>query len=175
MNRVGVKLGLAFFFTLLVAACSPQSSEPDSAAVLKTGIMNIKNPEKQVYTSGQPSKEQLKLVADSGVKHVINLRPVSEQDWDEAAAVNETGMTYHSIPVAGAAGVTLENAQQLKATLTEIGNEPVLIHCASSNRVGALAALIEAEQSGDPDQAITKGKAWGMSSLQGKVRSIIDN
>jgi hypothetical protein len=45
-----------------------------------------------------------------GIKHLINLRPSDEQNWDERQYVASLGLSYHLIPVAGANGVTEPNA-----------------------------------------------------------------
>jgi uncharacterized protein (TIGR01244 family) len=124
-----------------------------------------------LYTSAQPSKEALEMLSKNGVKHVINLRPASELDWDEQAWVESLGMTYHSIPVAGAKGITTENATKLRALLSKLENETTLLHCSSSNRVGGLRALIEFETNGgNVDAAIDAGKQWGLTGLENLVR-----
>ena len=127
-----------------------------------------------MFASGQPTQEQMQVLASSGVKHIINLRPHSEQDWDEKAYVESLGMQYHNIPVAGANDVTLDNANQLNALLTSLEGQPLLVHCASSNRVGALRALIAGTKDRQsPDNAVNIGKNWGLSSLEPAVRSTL--
>ncbi len=157
-------------FTLLASAAAAQ--QLDSAAINNAEILNLSNPEANVFASGQPSQEQLQLLASSGVKHIINLRPTSEQDWDEGAYVKSLGMEYHNIPVAGAEGVSSENAQQLNELLNSLNGQPLLVHCASSNRVGALRALSAGETDGAAlESAIATGKLWGLSSLEPAVRA----
>src|SRR5690606_38327465 len=49
---------------------------------------------------------------------------------------------------------------------------PALVHCASGNRVGALAALRAAWlQGADEEAAIAEGRRWGLRSLETEVRS----
>ncbi|PPU82009.1 hypothetical protein XpopCFBP1817_20380 [Xanthomonas populi] len=51
----------------------------------------------------------------------------------------------------------------------------VLIHCASSNRVGALIALEKGRANGAPrDEAIAIGRAAGMTSLEPLVMRLLD-
>ena len=123
------------------------------------------------YVGGQPSADDLQRLAESGVRYVINLRPAAEQTgYDESAAVQAEGMEYHNLPVAGAADISFANAQALDALLAEIGDEPVLLHCASGNRVGALMALRAAMQGQDDEAAIAEGRRWGMTRLEPLVR-----
>jgi len=165
-----------------LAACSEPSKPetPSTSAIAQLSIKNIANPEQSIFTGGQPSQEALTALADAGIKHVINLRPLQEQeqsqDWNEAEFVQSLNMQYHSIPVAGAAGVTLENATALANLLKTLEGEQTFLHCASSNRVGALTALYEGAANGvNTDEAIVKGKRWGLGSLEPVVRAQLDN
>jgi len=167
---------------LIVAACSaPNAPDSTNATVLdQVSIKNQANPESSIYTGGQPSQEALTALSKAGVKHVINLRPLQEQsktqDWNEAEFVKSLGMQYHSIPVAGAADVNFENATKLADLIKSIDGEPTLLHCASSNRVGALKALYEGAVNGvNSDQAIAEGKRWGLGSLEPLVRDQLNN
>ena len=93
-----------------------------------------------VVASGQPSAAQLKKASADGVRTVINLRPAGEFDeFDEAALIADTGMHYVHIPVAGPDDINGANAQTLDTALAE-DQRPAIVHCGSSNRVGALMA-----------------------------------
>lgn len=97
-----------------------------------------------VWGGGQPTREQLQAAAAAGVKSVVNLRPLTEEGaWDERAYVEELGMRYVHIPVAGPAEITEENADLLAAVIDDAQARPVLIHCASGKRAGALFALAQ--------------------------------
>ena len=51
---------------------------------------------------------------------------------------------------------------------------PVYLHCASGNRAGASWALYQAERLGtDAEEAVSLGRAAGLSSLETTVRSIL--
>lgn len=166
------KVFLLVFVSISVWSCSQEVVSNGAISELK--IKNISQPEANIYASGQPTKEEFNSLAELGIQHVINLRPVKELDWDEAAHVESLGMKYYSIPVAGAAGITLENATLLKETLNTIGDSPTLVHCASSNRVGALIALAAGAKDGaEAEAAINEGKRWGLASLESVVRNLL--
>jgi len=156
-------------FTLLASFATAQ--QVDTAAIASAEITNLSTPAENVLASGQPTQEQLQLLANSGVKHIINLRPTSEQEWDEEAYVKSLGMEYHSIPVAGADGVTSDNAKKLDDLLTSLNGQPLLVHCSSSNRVGALRALTASAKGEALETAITTGKSWGLAGLEPAVRT----
>lgn len=129
--------------------------------------------EPNIYTGGQP--ESFADVAAAGVKHVINLRPHAETpNVDEPALVAENGMQYHNLPINGPGDLNRENVQRLDQLLQEIGDDTALVHCASSNRVGALAALRAAWIQGkSTDEALEVGKRWGMTKIQPVVEGLL--
>jgi protein tyrosine phosphatase (PTP) superfamily phosphohydrolase (DUF442 family) len=158
---------------LVVAACE-QTYEIDQNIVEEAQVLNLKVPEQQILASGQPTEEQFQLLADAGVRHVINLRPMAEQEWDEGTFIASLDMEYHSIPVAGSAGVTRENAQSLYDLLATLEGEPVIVHCASGNRVGALVAISAVESEGlGLESAIVEGQRWGLTRLEAAVRTAL--
>ncbi len=52
-------------------------------------------------------------------------------------------------------------------------NGPVLVHCASGNRVGALFALREKANGATNEQAIAAGKTAGMTRLEPEVLKVL--
>lgn len=171
------KLYLSLILCSLLAACV-SSNQLDVADLEGAEIFNFRAPAGNVVASGQPTPSQLGVAARAGVKHVINLRaPGEEINFDESGVVNSLGMQYHNIPVAGGAGVNEENAASLQALLDSFGGEPVLVHCASSNRVGALMALSANAGGASVDDAIAEGVRWGLSSerLTEVVRNNLSN
>ncbi len=168
-TRYTLMLLVLFGFNLGVA----NSSEINVLDIQQQGIRYLNNPTAHMFSSGQPSVQQLENLSKLGVMHVINLRPKQEQRWDEGTYVKALGLQYYNIPVKGAHGITLSNAIQLAATLEKIGDEPVLVHCSSSNRVGALVALNAFHQGEGIERAIAKGKAWGLTRLEALTRAKI--
>ena len=81
-------------------------------------------------------------------------------------------MQFQSIPVAGLMGVTKENATKLEDLLNSLGNEPVLVHCGSSNRVGALKTLasLESQDAASLEAAFAEGRRWGLTGLEQPLR-----
>ena len=136
-------------------------------------VPNACSPSDGICTGGHPQPEHLRDAAQRGVRYVINLCPAAENPgYDEAALVQSLGMHYVNIPVAGPPDITEAKARQLAAALTEAGEAPVLVHCASGNRVGALFALKAHYLDGaDIDQALAAGRAAGLKTLEPAVRA----
>lgn len=83
-------------------------------------------------------------------------------------------MSYHSLPVDGAAGLSLKNVKALDQLLKQAGDEKVFLHCASGNRVGALMALRSALIYGEnTEAAIAQGKAWGLTRLEPELKRLM--
>jgi uncharacterized protein (TIGR01244 family) len=136
---------------------------PASAGEDTHGILNASSPEKGILAAGQPTGEQLQLLAEDGYKTVIDLRPDAEpRGYDEVGAAKANGLAYVNIPVTGA---TLDKAaiDRFVAELDK-AERPVVIHCATSNRVGALYYAWLREKGTPREEALAKGKAAGLKS-----------
>ena len=164
--------------SLFVTGCSffETPTELNAGMVNSLPIKNLVQSADNAFSGGQASQVDLSIMRDGGIQHVVNLRPSSEQDWNEGEAVEALGMSYHQIDVAGADDLSLANAQKLGALINGFGSEPYFVHCASGNRVGALIAINEVIANGkDVEEAIEIGKQWGLTMLEPKVRSVLQN
>jgi uncharacterized protein (TIGR01244 family) len=141
---------------------------------MQNPVPNLRQPTERLMTGGQPDAAAWKHLADEGVTTVINLRPADEMAGrDEAAEVVAAGLAYRQIPVAGAAGLTAENANALWTAIEQAPGK-VLVHCASGNRVGALLALGAAEEGGmDAQRALQFGKDSGLTGAESRVRELL--
>lgn len=125
-----------------------------------------------VYSAGQPTEAELAALVHKGVHTIINLRHPSEaSQFDEAAVVTAMGMHYVGIPVTGAQDLTPETITRFSRELEDARSRgPVLVHCGSANRVGAVIALEQAWVQGqNPDNALAAGRAAGLAGLEPAV------
>lgn len=137
--------------------------------------MNRFDFDEQMIGAGQPSADDLKSLADEGVKTVIDLRPAGEAGHpdDEADTVQGLGMRYHTLPIAGPGDLTRDNAKQFGELLAS-AEKPVVIHCGSSNRVGALVALKANMVDGlSPADALALGQRAGLTGLAARVEEVL--
>ena len=134
-------------------------------------LMNAANPAGGIHTSGRISQDDIAKIEAAGIRHVIDLAQDSETpDFDEAAAMQAAGIGYDNLPIAGPDALTRANVEAFDRLLAD-AQAPVLVHCASSNRVGAMAALRAAWIEGVPvEEAIATGRAGGLRSLEAAVR-----
>ena len=168
---------ILLLLTVYVYSANAAESPLNIQAISATAVNNFRAPESDVLATGQPTIEQFEVMAEEGIKHVINLRtPEEDAGFDEKAIVESLGMSYHSIPVSvGEGGINPENSQALQSLLEEFGAEGTVVHCATGNRVGALISLSVFEDGGTLDDSIAEGARWGMTSerLQSAVRDTL--
>lgn len=185
-GRSTAPLFVALCAVLLLIACSPEAedataslepetavqaaeitpTEPAPADLLRNGVMT----EAGVLAGGQPSPEQLAALADAGFRTIINMRLPDEEGNTSAEAVEGLGMTYVTVPIEGAAGLSEESARAFSEVMSEV-ERPVVVHCGSGNRVGALFALKAFYVDGaTAEEAIEIGLAAGMTRLEDAVR-----
>jgi uncharacterized protein (TIGR01244 family) len=142
----------------------------------EAGLANGAAPEPGVHTAGRIGSDDIAKLEAAGIRHVIDLTLDSETPaFDEATAVRAAGLAYDNLPIAGPDGLTRANVEAFDRLLSD-ATGPVLVHCASSNRVGAMAALRAAWMEGKPvEEAVAIGRAWGLKSLEAAVRERIAN
>lgn len=130
-----------------------------------------------ICSAGQPTEAELAALAHKGVRTIINLRHPSEvSGFDEADVVAAMGMRYVGIPVAGAQDLTPETIARFSGELEDARSRgPVLVHCGSANRVGAVIALEQAwVQRQNSDIALALGRAAGLAGLEPAVMELLD-
>lgn len=126
----------------------------------------------EVISAGQPDEAAIKQYAADGFKTVIDLRTAGEdRGMNEPAVVEKAGMKYVSLPI-GRADITFEKAAELDALLTA-SDGPVVMHCGSGNRVGALMALRASLNGSTDEEALVVGEEYGLTSLAKRVEGVL--
>lgn len=167
-------MNLCRLFPALVLAIAACASTPTGTPTV-TSLANVHTPAAGLLTAGRIQSNDVQNLARSGVRHVIDLTLDSETpDFDEAAAVRAAGMRYDNLPIRGPEDLTLENVRTFDR-LVRSSDRPLLVHCASSNRVGAMAALRAAWISGKAiEEAVEEGRLWGLAGLEPAVRARLE-
>lgn len=116
------------------------------------------------YFAGQPTEADLATFARMGVKTVINLRSAEELvalNFNEQNSVEAAGMKYMHVPM----GRTMLGDEDLSTVFDALDGGNVLLHCASSNRVGGVWGMYQLKRGGlSADDAVEAGKAAGTKS-----------
>ncbi|WP_197441920.1 methyltransferase domain-containing protein [Thalassoglobus polymorphus] len=87
---------------------------------------------------GQPSASDLAKAKERGIEHVISLRELDEIDWNQAEAVEALGLQYYHFAFRSPESLTDEIFENSLKLLANSQMSPVMLHCASANRVGAI-------------------------------------
>ena len=162
---------------LVATACAGDMDAPaasplkvDLQQVVETGVVV---PVDGVSSAGQPDEAAFKVFASNGYAAVVDLRTEGEsRGLDEKTVVESLGMDYVLLPI-GSDGISFENAEKLDKLISSY-DEPVLVHCGSANRVGALLALRASQQGADDSAAIEIGRKGGLTRLEPTVREVLD-
>jgi uncharacterized protein (TIGR01244 family) len=132
--------------------------------------------------TGQPTQEELEQLSQEGFRAVVNLRTAGEQNQAlspeaEGEVARAAGLGYAHIPVSPT-GPQPGQVDAFRERLAELPG-PVLVHCASGKRSGALAILHAASQQGlSGEDALAKARAlgfnWQSPELEDFVRRYLD-
>ena len=154
-----------------VAACAADE-EPGSKLRTYVEIASVNasghvEPVDGITAAGQPDVAALKVFADSGYVAVVDMRGPDEDRGmdDEKGVVEGLGLEYVPFPITSEDELTFDSARKLDE-LIQSYDGPVLVHCASSNRVGAMLALRHSLQGASDEEALAYGKAGGLTRLE---------
>jgi uncharacterized protein (TIGR01244 family) len=162
----------ALLLSLALAGVSFAVSADTPAQEALSDLPHVSLPAPHRVASGRLQASDVVALKAAGIAQVIDLSADSETpDFDEAAAMRAAGIAYHNLPINGAGDLTRANVALFDQLLRDAGTQETLVHCASSNRVGAMialrAALIDDKSS---EAALAEGRRWGMKSLEPAVR-----
>jgi uncharacterized protein (TIGR01244 family) len=160
-------------FVVAVVAAAAAAAEPPQTFDAGS-IPNYKLLQPGLATAGQPAPEALAKLKDMGFRTVVNLRTEQEGAAEERKVVEAEGLRYVSVPVT-AGSLSLADADAVEEVLHDPSSGPVLLHCASSNRVGAVWALIQSREGKSLDAALAAGREAGLRSpqLEETVRRLV--
>lgn len=158
--------------SIAIALCAAGCASTPEPTIEPPALAELRTPARGVHTSGRIGQAEVERLAASGFRHVIDLTLDAETPaYDEAASVRAQGMAYDRLPIRGADDLTIGHVREFDRLLGAAAR-PVLVHCASSNRVGALAALRAAWIEGmGTEAAIDVGRRWGLKGLEPAVRA----
>lgn len=183
MNRATLTASLACAAVLLGLIISGCAGNKEHRAIVtdrmepyECGTITRLHTYNGVFLASQPNPSDFEQAKKGGVKTVINLRHHSEiSDFDEAKVISDLGLAYHNVPWNGPDELTDERFDEVRKLLRE-AERPILLHCSSANRVGAMWLAYRAVDDGIPvDEALAEAKIVGIKSpaYEAKARDYI--
>jgi uncharacterized protein (TIGR01244 family) len=133
-----IAAGVLFIIASAPSAVAAPPQEKEKLEPYQCGKVQRLHTLGGVFLASQPEKEDFTHAKDGGIKTVLNLRHPSEQDWNESTLVKDLGLEYVNVPIKSADSLTDESIDKVRALLTDKKKRPLLVHCASANRVGAV-------------------------------------
>ncbi|MBT3881141.1 MAG: hypothetical protein HON76_01830 [Candidatus Scalindua sp.] len=140
-------------------------------------LPNLQVPFDSILTGGQPTFDQIKQAAETGFKAVVDLRTGNElpDPEQEKAWVEGSGMRYIHISISVAEGFTPQNAKVFAEALSGSENYPLIVHCKSGERVGAMFALKAFHiDEKEIEEALLIGERAGLIKLAPTVKKILE-
>ncbi len=159
----------------------PANSPDDKLETLTIGGLKVYK-FGNVYMSAQPSEEDFAKLREAGVATVINLRmPEENTKFDEAKVLAGMGVdpaNYHNPGFNSASTLVDPIFLRVRHLLNSKSEEPVLVHCASGNRVGAVWMAHRILDDGVPyEQALEEAKTIGMKpeAFEARVKEYVES
>lgn len=162
---------LISFFSLIVIFLNNLPAFSQTEIIQYPDIKNFAKAGNCFYRSGQPDNEDFKIMANLGVKTIINFRTpyfFSKNKYlKQRQIANSLGMNYINIPMTAFYPPTNEQLNLYFSILNNPQNYPVWIHDANGkDRVGLMAALYRAKcQRWSYEQAYEEMKSFGYSRI----------
>ena len=160
-------LSILALSTLAVAAEIPGSERARLDQIersLKSDVPRVLCLDGSFTTGGQPTEQAYAKAAASGFHSVLSLRTANEGGdlTRERSLVEKNKMRYFNVPVVSSAPRP-EQADELIRLVKENSNHPMLINCASANRVGAFMMIYPVlEQGWAEDKALEEAIKIGL-------------
>lgn len=153
---------------LLIAFAAGKVMMPIASAQRETapiGVTNYTRVDATVACAGATPAQALPELRKNGFVSVINFRTPQEAgaNIDEAKAIAaRVGLKYIHLPYQTP---TAEIAEAFLRAVADPANQPVYIHCASANRVGAMWFIKRVKLDGwNVDRAMKEAEAIGLRS-----------
>ena len=163
----GVRAAIASLIWLLgmLAAVAQQAGEVARADRVSPAVTRYSRVTPQIAAAGFLREGALMELKTLGFAMVIDLRGPEEGTEHERRNAAMVALRYENIPVT--ADIPADAQIVAFARLVEdAGNHPMLVHCASASRVGAMWALYRAARGAPFDVALAEARAIGLQGAR---------
>lgn len=131
----------------------------------------------RLYRGAQPKQGGLKVLAELGIKTILNLRGEDQNTLAEEREARALGLTYYALPMGGLSRPTDKQVEQALAIINNPENGAVFVHCKhGADRTGVIIACYRMlQENHSAEQARVEAEKHGMSWVQfGMKRYIAD-
>ena len=160
---------MRFFITMSALAIAASVAAAQVRKTEMPGIRNFSRVDATVGCGGATEPSAMSALRGEGFRSVINLRLANEDGANVdagRAAAEKAGLTYIHLPF-DSSNPDPKVVDQFLAAVSDTANQPVYIHCASANRVGAVWMIKRALEDGwETGKAKQEAEAIGLSNPQ---------
>jgi protein tyrosine phosphatase (PTP) superfamily phosphohydrolase (DUF442 family) len=151
-----ITITLTFFAFVAFAGENPNahSMRPEQIQkLLGADVPRVLCLDENFATGGQPTAEAYAKAAAGGFKSVVSLRTPNEgiDLARERAQVESKKLRYFNIPV-NSSSPRAEQADEFLRIARDKANQPMLVNCATANRVGAFMMIFRVAEQGWSEQ-----------------------
>lgn len=141
----------------------------------RESLPNFQQVNPNLYRGAQPPVESLKILADKGIKTIINLRGASDATRAEEQQAKALGIRFYNLEFPPLSKPDFTQVDQALALINDPANQPVFVHCKhGEDRTGTVIACYRMTHDNWYDeQAITEAKKFGMSFVQVSMKRFI--
>ncbi len=159
-KRTAVSLVVAAFMIISLPAHAATLQVPFGDKVSRA-VVNYNRTRPHIATAGLLRDGGLAEVKALGFTTIIDLRTPPEGTALEKAEVEAAGLRYLNIPV-GKGAPSDKQVREFGALIEDATNYPVLVHCVSANRVGAMWTLYRVMKGIPFPIAVEEGRTVGL-------------
>ncbi len=136
---------------------------------VSTAIFNYSRATPQIATSGRFAPAAVAEIQALGFTAILDLRAQTEKGVAAVTeAIQASRLRHLSIPIVTKAPTEAQVAQ-FAVLVEDPANYPLLVNCASANRVGAIWALYRASKGVPPEVAVEEGRTLGLKPSREKA------
>ncbi len=130
-------------------------------------IMSYQRTAPNIATSGILDGKAIQELIKHNFHTVIDLRTVQEGADKERIALKKTDMEYFNIPVTRE-GIDESQLAAFKEVLAQ-ASSPILLHCSTGNRAGAMWTVYQLSEGIPADRAFKEGRSAGMNEAMAEI------
>lgn len=166
-----MKLSITTFVTLFTLFSGLSFADRIPFGHQVSTVQNYHRATPQIAISGLIGDGGAPILAAHGFRTVIDMRTANEGTREEKALVEGARMIYINIPMT-VANISQEHLEAFTKAI-EQSPKPILVHCGSGNRAGAIWASYLISKGTEAEAALDEGRKAGMRPpLEKKVREV---
>ncbi|MDQ2080279.1 sulfur transferase domain-containing protein [Xanthobacteraceae bacterium Astr-EGSB] len=163
-----IAAAFAGFLALMPAALAQTATEVPPSDKVSAAVTNYTRVRPQIASAGVLREGAVAELKGFGFTAILDLRTPQEGTQPEQRAALEAGLRYFNIPI-GAVPIAEAQLVEFAKIVEDKSNHPLLIHCQSANRVGAMWTLYRAVRGAAFATAVTEGRTIGLKGDRERI------